>query len=298
MDQGSPFPWQSRPLVGSVFTSAESLRVAAACVLRPSDVIVCTFMKTGTTWLQQVCEQLRTGGNMDFSEITEVQPWLEQAWDCGQDLDADQRAAPRLFKSHNHLTAINPGAKYITIVRDPEKTLLSVYSFLKAKGRPGVVETDNVNEYASTGHFADNNFYDGNMFQFYSELWLAKDLPNVLVLCYEAMMANPRSHIQRIATFMGLDCDERLLDTVEEMSSMEYMKEHDDQFNDNFLARKQAELGRAKFSTSVTTKVGLSANQILSEESKQWLRQMWHDQVEAATGLQSYEEMAAKLQMS
>lgn len=47
----------------------------------PSDVIISPFGKYGTTWLQQVCHDLRTRGDMDFDDISRVVPWLETAHD-------------------------------------------------------------------------------------------------------------------------------------------------------------------------------------------------------------------------
>jgi hypothetical protein len=47
-------------------------------VPRPSDVIIASYAKCGTTWLQQIGHSLRTGG----------------------DLDEPQRGEPRAFKRH------------------------------------------------------------------------------------------------------------------------------------------------------------------------------------------------------
>jgi hypothetical protein len=116
--------------------SPESKRIAESFKLRSTDVIVLSFPKTGTTWLQNCCEQLRTGAaGYDFEDITIRHPWLEFAYDLGQDLDDEQVAHPRIFKSHQLLSAVNTGGKYICIVRDPEATLMSWFAFQKAKGR-------------------------------------------------------------------------------------------------------------------------------------------------------------------
>jgi hypothetical protein len=37
--------------------------------------------KEGTIWVQQICHQLRTGGDMEFEEISQVVPWIELARD-------------------------------------------------------------------------------------------------------------------------------------------------------------------------------------------------------------------------
>lgn len=42
-------------------------------------------------------------------------------------------AWPRLFKSHARLNALQEGCKYIVTIRDPVKTLVSLFRFFTAK---------------------------------------------------------------------------------------------------------------------------------------------------------------------
>jgi aryl sulfotransferase len=74
-------------------------------LFRPNndDVFVTTYPKCGTTWMSFICHCLRTRGDTSFGEITEVVPWTIVALDCGQDLNAQQMASPRLFKAHDDL---------------------------------------------------------------------------------------------------------------------------------------------------------------------------------------------------
>jgi hypothetical protein len=261
--------------------SSKSVLVAKETVLRPTDVVVITFRKAGTTWLQQICEQLRTGGDMSFSEITERQPWLDMAWDCGQDLNADQAVEPRIFKSHQKLSAVNTGAKYISIVRNPADVLQSWFSYCKAKDKDTCAPWSDVNEYATTGEFEGMNIWGH-----YSDLWGARNEPNVLVECYEALVDDEEAYLSRIAEFLGVPLDADRLQTVLRMSSKSFMSSHADHFDDNFID------GRCTRNRAVAAKVSTEDKSVLTPAIVSWLQRLWDERMLPQTGLQDYQALA------
>mmetsp|Transcript_9370 Transcript_9370/g.21311 ORF Transcript_9370/g.21311 Transcript_9370/m.21311 type:complete len:329 (+) Transcript_9370:75-1061(+) len=275
--------------------SERSRQVAEAAKLRPTDVVVITFPKTGTTLLQQTCEQLRTGGDMSFSEITERQPWLDFAWDCGQDIDAAQVAHPRLFKSHQLFSAINRGAKCLSMVRDPKAVLLSWFAFQKLKGRPLFVSLADANEYARAGNFEGANIFGTNVWDFYVELWEVRHEPNVLALCYETLVKDARSQLPAIARFIGVPAGEDLLQRVEAMTSKAFMLEHQEQFDDHFIMEKGGEMGRAAKVLEAGSKVTPGHKDVLTAETLAWLDQNWKTKVTPRTGLATYEDLVKAL---
>src|SRR6476619_7657894 len=111
--------------------SAAGFAAGLGFVARPSDVIIASYAKCGTTWLQQMVHSLRTGGDLDFDDISRVVPWIETAADLGLDLDAEQRAEPRAFKSHVSWTLVPKGGRYLVAVRDPRDALVSVHRFFE-----------------------------------------------------------------------------------------------------------------------------------------------------------------------
>ena len=82
----------------SLTETSESVSHGLAFVPKAGDVFISTFPKCGTTWVSMILHSLRSRGNMDFGEITEVVPWERCALDCNQDLTSDQPFYPRLFK--------------------------------------------------------------------------------------------------------------------------------------------------------------------------------------------------------
>ena len=109
----------------------EGLALGLDLTLLPTDVVISPFGKSGTTWLQQMCHTLRTRGDMDFEDISAVAPWIETSTDLGLDLNAPQKAHPRLFKSHLGADKIPKGGRYINSCRDPKDALYSMYKFME-----------------------------------------------------------------------------------------------------------------------------------------------------------------------
>ena len=116
----------------SYMHSDRSVSVGRAFKPKKTDVFVTTYPKCGTTWMSQIVHMLRSKGDMNFGEITEVVPWDILAHDCGQDLDASQGFSPRVYKSHEGWADIPKGGKYIYVARDPLDAFYSFYKFLPA----------------------------------------------------------------------------------------------------------------------------------------------------------------------
>lgn len=86
----------------SKFETEDGRRKGLSYQPRPNDVGICTAAKAGTTWMQQICHQIRAadvGGDMNFDEIGCVVPWIELAVDLGQDLEAEQYGEKRASRA-------------------------------------------------------------------------------------------------------------------------------------------------------------------------------------------------------
>ena len=117
--------------VSSKFGTEEGFEKGLAFQPEPTDIFVTPYSKCGTTWMQQIVHGLRTGGDMDFGEITEVIPWIELAYDLGLDPEAPQKATPRAFKSHLRWDEIPKGGRYIVVMRHPVDAFLSLFRFME-----------------------------------------------------------------------------------------------------------------------------------------------------------------------
>lgn len=159
----------------------------------------------------------------------------------------DQRGLrPRLFKSHQLLSAEVTGCRYITTIRDPVKTLRSYYCFTKKNGVP---ESQNVTIeqfYENPLVFQDKMLTWAGAWKFLQEAYLLRNHPSVLVLIYEDMVKDLRSQLPRIAAFLGLSSplDEKLVDRVLQASSKEVMIKDVSKYSDIWLPKRMNEVGR------------------------------------------------------
>ena len=103
-------------------TPTHDPRILARFKPRASDVLITTAPKAGTTWMQQILHQLRSGGDPSFDSIDNVVPWLELPRDNMSVQNTIDRyesiSNPRLFKTHCTYEQ-TPGTGIINIIRRP-----------------------------------------------------------------------------------------------------------------------------------------------------------------------------------
>ncbi|MGI9326385.1 MAG: sulfotransferase domain-containing protein [Pseudomonadales bacterium] len=203
----------------------------AAYKARPTDIVISPAGKCGTTLLQQTFHTLRTRGDMDFDDVSRVVPWIETAKSLRLDINADQVAQPRGFKSHLSWDQIPKGAKYIVSLRDPKDAFASAYRFMEGWFfEPGTISYEEF--------FADRADKRGKATDYWAHLvswWRQRDNPSVLLLAYEHMVENPEANIQRIANFCEIPLDDELLALTLAHTSREFMLEHKDRFDDHLM---------------------------------------------------------------
>ena len=209
----------------------EGLKRGLSFVPRSTDVVISPYGKSGTTWLQQIVHGLRTGGDMDFDDISRVVPWIETAHDLGLDLDAEQKANPRAFKSHLAYTAVPKGGRYVVSLRDPRDALVSFYRFMEGWFfEPGTISVEEL---------ARKSFFDRSAGRDYwthfSSWWEKRDDPSVLLLAFENMKRDLPGTVRRVASFIGVPADDSLIDLVVEQASIGFMLEHKDRFDDALM---------------------------------------------------------------
>lgn len=286
----------------SLLASPESGRAALAFQPRRSDVFVTTAPKCGTTWMTQICHQLRSGGDMDFDELTRVVPFLELGVDMGQDLDADHAWKPRVFKTHLSRHQCPKGGRYITVVRHPYDVAVSQWAFHQGwmfshgaircntyvqqiwlkSGQPAVQDL-------SGGYLQS-----GTALHHYMSWWPQRHNPNVLFVFYEDMKENLEREISRVASFLGITDPTRIAN-ANEMASFEFMYANQGKFDDNFVKSYQnTRMGLAESagSNKACGKVSTAGGKrdLLNMTSRGLIDQVWAEVCQPVTNASSYDD--------
>ena len=260
----------------------------------PTDVIISPYSKSGTTWLQQIVHGLRSGGSMDFEEISSVVPWIETAGAIGIELDAPQEGPFRAFKSHLDYSRVPKGARYIVSLRHPYDVALSFYHFMEGWFfEPHTITLSEMVQSDMLVREAGRSYW-GHL----ASWWRQRQQPNVLLLTFEAMKADLPAAVRKIAAFVGIDLDPELERTVLAQASYSFMREHVHQFDDHILAEvfnRMAGLPVGNSDKVYAGRTGAGRDQ-LPDALKAELDARWEKEIGRTLGLPNYQAVREALE--
>jgi len=208
---------------------------------RDDDIVIGTYAKSGTTWVQQIISQLIFNGQEGL-EVAEMSPWLDLRVPPKEvklpEVEAQQHR--RFIKTHLPVDALtfSPKAKYVYIGRDGRDVVWSMYNhhstanefwYDALNNTPGRVgppierPCDSVHQYFN--EWFEN---DGHPFwPFWENIrtwWEIRDLPNVTLLHFNDLKRDMPSEIRRIAKFLEIPIDEATFSDIVTHCSFDYMK--------------------------------------------------------------------------
>jgi aryl sulfotransferase len=239
MDKLVDWPIKTRDLKNHHFDST----VWDDFVFRGDDIVIATYAKSGTTWLQQIVSQLLFDGASGL-EVARMSPCVEHRVpprDVKLPL-LEAQSHRRFLKTHMPLDALvfSPEAKYVHVARDGRDVVMSLYNHhTKANdvwyrtinetsglvGEPMPRPAANIQQY-----FDDWLDRDGYPFwPFWAHArswWRAKQLPNVLMLHYANLKRDLPGEIRRVAEFLKIPIRAASWPSIVEHSTFEYMREN------------------------------------------------------------------------
>jgi aryl sulfotransferase len=210
---------------------------------REGDVVVATWGKTGTTWVEQIVTQLL----MDAPEGLRVGcgPWVDMRLQRLEEVlgELERMNHRRCLKTHLPLDALvfNPLARYIYVGRDARDVVWSAYNhqtsfteealdaFNNTPGRVGPPVThpqfgvrDYYLQFLETGEMP--GFCMAPFWSHVRSWWEVRHLPNVLLVHFDDLKKDAEAEARRAAKLLGVQLAEDRWPVLLEHCSFDYMR--------------------------------------------------------------------------
>ncbi|XP_078482056.1 amine sulfotransferase-like [Ciona intestinalis] len=197
---------------------------------KDSDVYVCSYPKTGTTWLATIVWLIVHHGEEFPGNYRDSIPMLE--YDGCESIEAiDDSEFPRIIKTHfpYKLVPKNSKAKYLYITRNPKDAFASYY--FHVRGFCSAFHCENPDKNRLYELFIKGEVSFGLFFDHLNEWYAHRNDPNVLFLLYEDVKQDPRNEVLKVANFLGGEYEKKLkldggkiLENILDRSSFSHMK--------------------------------------------------------------------------
>ncbi|KAI8117270.1 Sulfotransferase 1 family member D1 [Lucilia cuprina] len=222
--------------------------------LRKDDVFVVTFMKSGTTWMQECAWMLLN--NLDYEKSKEevvmirspymdfhsIAPGLPNHLELIEKLPS-----PRLIKSHlpPHLLPLQvweKKQKIIYVARNVKDVIVSSFHFVK---NLGMWRGDNFNDYVDD--FLNNEIIYTHYWSHVVDFWKMRDESFIFFVTYEEMKRDLANVLQRLCVFLERpQLSEKEMEGLLEHLSFDSMK-NNKKTNLTDLLRKDSSSAKEEF---------------------------------------------------
>ena len=240
---------------------------------RDDDIVIATYAKSGTSWMQQIIAQMMLGPDPDLA-VADMSPWLDLRVPPKEvKLPAVEAQTHRRFlKTHLPVDALvfSPKAKYIYIGRDARDVAWSFHHhhmtandlwYQVLNDTPGLVgppigrPNPDVRQYWL-------EWLRGDGYPFWSfwenvrTWWAIRGLPNVLLVHFNDLKRDMPGQMRRIAQFLDIPVAAADWPRIQEFCSFEWMKKN---------ATKSVPLGGAFWEGGAETFVNKGSNRRWAE---------------------------------
>lgn len=195
------------------------LAPARYATVHPDDVFLVSYPKSGNTWMRFLV------GNLAFPNdpirFTNVEKRIPSIYGMA-DKKLRNVPRPRYLKTHEPFHSKYRNVLYI--VRDPRDVAVSYFHFaVKVNGVPSNTSIDSF----VSRFIADDLWLQYGTWADHVVSWLAMapSRHKFLLLRYEDLLADTRSELSKIASFLGIDATTERLDHAIEMSSADRMRD-------------------------------------------------------------------------
>lgn len=234
---GPPIPRKTREFQNHHFDST----IWNDFRFRDDDIIIATYAKSGTTWVQQIIAQLLFNGEEGL-EVAEMSPWMDLRVPPKEIKlpEVEAQTHRRFVKTHLPVDALvfSEKAKYIYIGRDGRDVLWSMYNhhttandvwYEALNDTPGRVGPAIEKPVSSIRQYY-HEWLDGNGYPFWPlwenvrTWWAIRNLSNVHFIHFANLKTDMPGEIRKIAAYIETPIDEEKWESILLHCSFDYMK--------------------------------------------------------------------------
>ncbi|XP_054613208.1 sulfotransferase 2B1-like [Dunckerocampus dactyliophorus] len=213
-------------LVPTLIHPPQSLRRYETFAFRPDDVLIVTYPKSGTTWMQEIVPLIMSGGDPASVETLhnwDRVPWLEEGRSCS--LNLDDRPSPRMFTTHflHHMmppSFFEVRPKVIYVMRNPKDVFTSAFHYHRMASF--LVDPEPQSDFLHK--FLHGKVMFGSWFE-HIKSWL-NDRERIFYISYEEMIKDLGDSVARIALFLEKPLDKGVIKKIAERCGFDNMKKN------------------------------------------------------------------------
>lgn len=200
--------------------------------LGAGDVVISTYVKSGTNWMMQLAVQTAWQGGAAFTHIHQLVPWP----DAPVPLPARLGAVPRspsglqIIKTHapRGRIPLAPGVRSVVVVRDPKAVLVSSFHFVL--GVLGNMIAGEIPPHEWVDLFCSRRFIGGSWAEHAASWWPHRRDTDVLWVTFREMKADLPAVQRRLEAFLGVELDDPTCAEVLRLASFDHMQSINDAF--------------------------------------------------------------------
>jgi hypothetical protein len=191
--------------------------------LRPLDVFLAAYPRSGSTWLRFILFEILTGNDAGFQTLEKRLP----------EVKAHRGVLPvlpgggRLIKTHEKYR--RDYGRAVFLVRDLRDVFLSIYAANVELGRTSIVSEGDFDSFLLS--FLEGKALQVGSWQEHTRSWLESPLANnsnLMVVRYEDLRQNSGQVVGELLEFMGVTPDVRMIRKAIENNTLQQMRAKED----------------------------------------------------------------------